>query len=642
MDKMALKIAGMLRNNDVNFESALNLWAHLKIENVEILNDVYSDPKNNYTDLTFMEILSENGESQFKTKIVLQTELETIKTIELPKHHGMITRSMGSYMNMVIDPKRKQTFYERLSFNKKGEIDTDETLVIDACLEKLTVFDSPLGEEVRKFKAVFKTNLKKTPITIGPGPITEVYNYLVESGYIASSRYGKDINTMALNTFVKQGLAEVKTEIESPGFYYNNATDEIMTVKFEVEESPTEKLKEALDLLKEFRDWFPKHGKKLITVFKWGLIAPFIFAMKQRGADVQWLYLYGRGGSGKTTMGKMVLYMWGKPDENSDIGGSGFNSEYRIGNRLQQSTFPIQVNEPGMIFENINTRDMLKTASQQTTSRGKQVGGRYTTIPALAPTIITSNQPLPSVGDDLEALIRRFIIESFGYDEKKSKEDQEAFRQAFDIKNTSNCRLHLLKPLGQFVVNEITGDPSLIDMDWKELADTLILRICMDIGIEVPIWLQGWTEVESLDDFDDIQRERIRGFLVKEINQAYGKIQILDDEGRLQQDYKNEVDVKTTKDFKNRVGVVLNERTIPWLLVDATDKVHLTSGFIEAVHKGTCIKDSMKTMAELLNWERPKSNKVRSVGFAGKSITVSRDEFTEFIFPNCVADKCEQ
>ncbi len=32
--------------------------------------------------------------------------------------------------------------------------------------------------------------------------------------------------------------------------------------------------------------------------------------MKQRGADVQWLYLYGRGGSGKTTLGKMILYLW--------------------------------------------------------------------------------------------------------------------------------------------------------------------------------------------------------------------------------------------------------------------------------------------------------------------------------------------
>ncbi len=129
-------------------------------------------------------------------------------------------------------------------------------------------------------------------------------------------------------------------------------------------------------------------------------------------------------------MGKMVLYLWGKPDENSDIGGSGFNSEYRIGNRLQQSTFPIVVNEPGVIFENINTRDMLKTASQQTTSRGKQVGGRYTTIPAFAPVIFTSNQPLPNLGDDQEALIRRFVIQSFGYDEKKSKEKQEAFRKS--------------------------------------------------------------------------------------------------------------------------------------------------------------------------------------------------------------------
>lgn len=66
----------------------------------------------------------------------------------------------------------------------------------------------------------------------------------------------------------------------------------------------TKQLKEALDLLKEFMDWFPNHGTKLISIFKWGLISPFIFSMKQRGADVQWPYLYGRGGSGKTTMEK--------------------------------------------------------------------------------------------------------------------------------------------------------------------------------------------------------------------------------------------------------------------------------------------------------------------------------------------------
>ncbi|UTB33889.1 MAG: hypothetical protein NKF70_06790 [Methanobacterium sp. ERen5] len=419
IDKMTLKIAGMLRKNDINFESALKLWAHLQA-NIEILSNVYTYPEQNTTILSFEEILTENGELLFNKNFIKEIEKEVMNKLELPKHHGMIIRCMGTNRNMVIDPKRKQTFYEKIKYNQKGEEMQDETLVIDASLDKLTVFDSPISEEVRKFKAVFKTNLKNQPITVGPATLTEVYNFLLESGYIPSTRFGKDITTMSLNTFVKNGLAEVKTEIESPGFYFNDKTNEILVVKYTLEDPTNDKLEKALKLLKEFIDWFPDQDK-IITVFKWGLISPFIYPMKQRGADVQWLYLYGRGGSGKTTLGKMVLYLWGMPDENSDIGGSGFNSEYRIGNRLQQSTFPIVVNEPGAIFENINTRDMLKTASQQKISRGKQINGHYSTIPALAPVIFTSNQPLPTIGDDQEALIRRFVIQSFGYGEKNQK-----------------------------------------------------------------------------------------------------------------------------------------------------------------------------------------------------------------------------
>ncbi len=216
-------------------------------------------------------------------KIIRKTESDFKKVIQLPRHFGMVTRSMGSNINMVIDPKRKQTLFERISYTRKGEELHDEILVIDACLDELIVFDSPLGEEVRKFKAIFKTNLKNQPFSIGPCTNAELYNFLVESGYVPSSRYGRDINTMALNTFVKQGLAVVKTEIESPGFYYNLETDEIIAVKFEAEDVPKSKLKEALDILKEFSEWFPNHEEKVITVFKWGLIAPFIFSMKQTG-----------------------------------------------------------------------------------------------------------------------------------------------------------------------------------------------------------------------------------------------------------------------------------------------------------------------------------------------------------------------
>ena len=638
INKMAKKVAVLLIENEINFESALNLWTYLQAD-IEILNNVYANPKENQINLSFAEILSQNGESIFDPKIVKKTESDVKKIIQLPKHFGMITASMGSKSNLVLDPKRKRIYTEKISYHN-GEESYDETLVIDACLDKLTVIDSPLDEEMRKFNPVFITHLKDQPISIGPGSITEIYNFLLESGYVINSRFGKDVLTMTLNTYIQIGEAEVKTEIENPGFFYNKETDEILAVKFTVKDVSTDKLKESLMLLEEFVTWFPDQDKT-VSVFKWGLIAPFIFAMKQRGADVQWIFLFGRGGTGKTTNGKMVLYLWGQPDENNDIGGSHFDTEYRIGNRLQQSTFPIVVNEPGEIFEKIKTRDMLKTASQQTTSRGKQLGGRYITIPAFAPVIFTSNQPLPSIGDDQEALARRLLIESFGYDETKSKEEREKFRKTFDIKNTKNCSLHGLKPLAHFAANEIINNPTLLDLDWKELADTLILRICSDIGIDVPKWLQGWSEMETLDDLDDIQRERVRTFLQSEINNAYGRIQILDEHGQPKTDYKNEVDVKTADDFKHRVWTVLNERKIPWALLDSKNKVHLTSGFVEAVRKDTGIKDNMSMLAELLHWKHGSSTVRGSVNWAGKNITVTRDEFTEFIFPTICNEVCE-
>lgn len=635
IDNMATKMAGLLIVNDINFESALNLWAYLHAD-IEILRQVYTNPKENKINLSFSEILSENGENIFDPRIVLKTESDVMQIIRLPIHYGMICSSMGSKINLLIDPKRKRIYSEKIKHINDYKF-YDETLVIDACLDKLIVIDSPLDEEMRKFNPTFISNLKDQPINFGSGSIAEIYNFLFESGYVINSRVGKDVLTMALNTFVQNGDAEVKTEIESPGFFYNSQTDSIMVVEYIVEDVQSIQLQEALNLLGEFVAWFPD-PVKIGSILKWGLISPFIFAMKQRGDDVQWPYLFGRGGTGKTTCGIMVLYMWGQPDEHCNIGGSGFNTEYRIGNRLQQSTFPILVNEPGEIFEKANTRDMLKTASQQTTSRGKQIGGRYKSIPAFAPVIFTSNQPLPSVGDDQEALARRFLIESFGYDETKSKEERENFKKTFDIKNTKKCSLHGLKPLAHFAANEIIHDPKLLDMGWRELADTLIRLMYTEIGIDVPKWLLEWNETESLGDLDDIQRERLRTFLQSEINTAYGRIQIFDEHGQPKTDYKNEVDVKTTDDFKHRVWTVLNERKIPWALIDSQNKVHLTSGFVEAVRKDTGIKDNMSMLAELLHWKHGSSTIRGTVNWAGKNITVTRDEFTEFIFPTMGSD----
>lgn len=57
-DKISLKLAGMLRKQDINFESALELWANLQ-SNIDILKNVYTTPEEYQTTLSFAEILFE-------------------------------------------------------------------------------------------------------------------------------------------------------------------------------------------------------------------------------------------------------------------------------------------------------------------------------------------------------------------------------------------------------------------------------------------------------------------------------------------------------------------------------------------------------------------------------------------------------
>jgi len=100
----------------------------------------------------------------------------------------------------------------------------------------------------------------------------------------------------------------------------------------------------------------------------------------------------------------MVLYLWDVPNsDTNDIGGSSFNTEARIGERLKKFTFPIVVNEPQGVFEKPDIVEMIKSSIERTNSRGKFVGRGYKNILSLNPVIYTSNHLLP----DDDALIRR-------------------------------------------------------------------------------------------------------------------------------------------------------------------------------------------------------------------------------------------
>lgn len=291
-----------------------------------------------------------------------------------------------------------------------------------------------------------------------------------------------------------------------------------------------------------------------------------------------------------------------------------------MGEKLRLSTFPVVVNEPGGVFEKPALVELLKTAVERTASRGRFEGRSYKTVLALSPVIFTSNLLLP----DDDALVRRLECISFSHGEKKGSKEKKMFQVEFKVDNHDLCRFHSLRSLGVFSAREIKNNPQFLDLPWKELANLLLKRAYTVVGRVMPVWLSGWSSTESLEELNSLTIERIRGFFQKEINQAYGKFKHMDNSSVRVYDGLGDLD--------DRVLAVLEGRLIPWLFMNRKgDKVYITQGVLDALKKDMGVNDSLKSIAEMLNWEF--TNTTVRGQFKGWSIRVSLDDLTNFIFP---------
>lgn len=624
-EKASLILAQKLNNEYINQDSASELFEVLGGD-IDTLKKVYY--KYETTDESLCELIIESGKNPDESAMI---EDEILSRISVPKHFGGLSEKLEDNVYLIISPENKEVFKEIISYTKKGDENYNDIKLIDASLKELTVFDNPIAEETRQFKSVWDTKLRPYPLTIGPDTAPEIAAKLSESGYIIKKRDGEDAVKICFNIFIKKQLAVMKSEIETPGFYFNES-GELQVIKYEVKEEVSKKeLKQGLETLHDFAEYFPKQKKALATVFKWGLISPFIFAIKQKGGWIRIPFLYGNAGTGKSTFGKMVLYTWCTPNSDTNlIPGSGFDTEARIGDRLKQFTFPLVIDEPGALFERKGPSEMIKTAIEQTTSRGKYIGRRYRTIPAYASFLFTSNYKYPSE----DAFNRRFYPIPFYRSERKTQKQREEFDSKFNFNNHKTCKLHDLKALGQYMAIEILNDPHLLDGNWQELTNDLLLRMYMEAGLTPPDWIMEWVEIESMLDLDELYKENIRNFLVEEVNRAFGQIQILDDEGQPKQGYDGKFETKGPGDFKGIVWSVLNHRKIPWALLGSDDTVYITAGFLTALKKKECINESLPSLGDLLGWKYSKG-KIKSAGFSGSHLRVNRVKFTEFIFPLC-------
>ena len=600
-------------------------------EITQLFDDIYIGDVNPNSGLDGIEkFVSEKHDK--KTALELVRDLNKVI---IPYDTNKIYKlQIASNKYIVMDYRNNEITIQIIDWKKGVEV-TDYTRILLCYPVQVTIHDNPISEAGRIFsiewittnEGHFKTNNMTVP---------EIEQYLTDHGYVLSPKYFKGVVTALIQISIDNELAIIKNEIETPGFYYDDTTKSLKIVDFEYRPVDIEKLNISLDLIEDLANYFEGQETKLATSLKHSLIAPFGFAKKQMGLPLEnlipYMYHFGKGGSGKTTLARIGTYFYGEPDSEYDIGGSEFDTVPRIGGQISKFTFGLIVNEPNNVFNSKSCVETLKTCVERTNARRKFEGKSLTTILALSTVSFTANNALPNI----EGLTRRFIQLLYSHSEKKSDAEIKAFMEHFKMNTPDLCLFHRLKYLADFAISEIKNDVELLRLPWQELSNGLVLRAYADCGRECPEWLLTFSEEITLEELDDEEIDEIRMFFIEEINKQVKNIRVYSSEDGFpmnQDDFFSD-NVKDSNDFADRVFNVINERLIPYMVLhharNGKDYVCFTSGLKKALHNANQACYDIKGIAELLGWKYttvklPKPTKVMKVRF---------DKFLTFLYPN--------
>ena len=616
-DRICPYLAQWLYSQGVALESTCLIIS--EVINVETIQDkldeIYRGEFPPIAKSTLSEYLTSDEYSSLE-KLIEARELSTV------------TGEIDDITSIITNFKLKQVIQKKVKHYASGKIDTTLTPMVEAVPTALVVYDSPITEQGRTFLTTWTSNHSKRNFTIagenGGATIQEICDYIRSAGFTYAPRTVDIVVACMINSLIDCGFADIKTDIDNRGIYFDKSTEKLIPVKLDFDEVTKDEVKIAIDTLDELHEYFKSNEETLGSVLKWAVMSIFSYAMKQAGNWLPYLYLKGSAGSGKTTLAQISLYVYDKPSSENNMGGSSFNTEYRIGLNISKECNARIVNEPANVFGKDSTRELVKVCVESKTCR--KVQGKV--YPAFSPVIFTANQYLP----DDDALQRRMYILNFTHNQRKTEKEKKEFKDKFHVNIPTMSNLTALSTIGKFAVREMIADPSHLFDDWQKTADYIITRVYDEAGVKVPNWLLGWAESETLDDYDISQRELIRNFFVMELNAGRRKITFRDENGYISNPHNTAEEDGSLKDV---VWSMVNERLFSWAIPhikrDKSENVCLTQSFKTLLNKEIGYSNNLQSLAELLGWE------CHNVNFKGnrmRVIEVSIEDFMAFVYPS--------
>lgn len=541
-----------------------------------------------------------------------------------------IKYKLDDNLEVLVDFKRKQVLLLKSTFIG-NDVSISEFVVVDAVPVSVKVLDTDFLGLPTRFNITWESFSRQNLFNVDFEDyvsLSTVKTGLVEAGLVLNKiRLGDTISAM-INACILYGFAEVKTMIDNKGVYFDKELDNLVPVQYDTSSVMMVEFQQFKDILSKLKSMFDENI--LISVLKWSMMSIFSFSMKQKKYQLPFLYCLGASDTGKSTIGRIGMYIHDTYSYDKDVEGDTASTEYRYANQLCKNCCFTIINEPYSLFNSKETIQVFKNSVESLISR-KTHDGIY---PALCAVMFTANDFMP----ESDAIYTRLYSVMFGKNLRKSKEEWKTVYDELMIADTENTPLRYLNVLGRFAVNFILKNPCLLTDDWMKTADKIVQELYFSFGETCPAWLLGWAEqMNKLEDLDEIQIENIRSILIKELSKARGQVKIIDKEfGAVKENIIEVYDDKVSKSsqFEGLFWDIFNERKVEWLLPYSTNKnpqsIFLGQSFKQLINKYSDVKYTIDTLSQLLEWDiqNPRINGKRK-----KGILVSLKEFLEFVYP---------
>jgi hypothetical protein len=465
-------------------------------------------------------------------------------------------------------------------------------IIIDAVPKKIYLYkpNPLLKSSPDRIKIVFKSSICKD-FEIGPYVNVEMIVKDLENKHLILNVKNKtEALSCIINAYKEKNLVEELDGITTEGYYLIDGKirviGSVQSITSELDIDKGKKCAEFLDLLAN-SGW--KNKNIFPTVLKWGIVAPFSFSIKYNSDNwIPWLLLYGKGQSGKTTLGKIVMHIWNLDERERSKGFTNIDSIARFGHTISKDTYPIVMNEVGSLSTNnfgkySSIIEAMKHSIESRVCRGTHIERRYHEILALSPLILTSNYAPPNDG----SFNRRLTNIHFPEEEKKDAEETATFNKLLE----KNKRY--LSVLGDFATSYIIDNPSkLLDSTWQDLAKEILCRFYELMGSTNPDWIENFEEQrDAIDESSEKTHFDLRAFLLNTINDTYTRNKRFD---------HSEIE----PDVYSKLDYCLRNNLISFLSMSKDDTLIITRDIMTRLREKNSIENiaSLKDVGSQINF----------------------------------------